>query len=151
MHNNLYFLWSSSLYDSQCQGSDRIWRNTRYNGRYASSFLLGKEFVRGERGLFRKSTLGLNIKLTYYGGYRDSPIDVAASRVQRETVYVEEQLFTKQLPAYFRTDIRLSWKKNRLPTGLIPVLSYRIGGDPPRKKTIWWVGGGPSGVGGPPE
>lgn len=113
MHNNLYFLWSSSLYDSQYRGSDRVWRNTRYNGRHANSFLLGKEFVRGERGLFRRSTLGLNVKLTYYGGYRDSPIDVAKSRQQQETVYLNDQLFTKQTPAYFRTDVRLSWKKNR--------------------------------------
>lgn len=113
LNRGVYFLWSSSLYDSRYAGSDGVWRNTRYNGRFASSFLAGKEFVTGDRGLFRNSTLGLNLKVVYYGGYRDSPIDVAASQRKEETVYVEDQLFTQQLPAYFRSDLRLSWKKDR--------------------------------------
>ncbi|MFD2574583.1 carboxypeptidase regulatory-like domain-containing protein [Spirosoma soli] len=113
LHNNLYFLWSTSLYDSKYQGSDGVWRNTRFNGRYASSFLAGKEISTGDRGLFGKSVIGFNVKLTYYGGYRYTPIDLDASRQKGETVLIDSESYSQQLPAYFRTDIRLSWKKNR--------------------------------------
>lgn len=110
LDRGLYFLLSSSLYDSRYAGSDGVWRNTRFNGRYASSFLAGKELVVGHN---RNHTLGLNVKLSHYGGYRESPIDATASRVKGETVFVEDRLFTEKLPDYFRADVRLSWKKDR--------------------------------------
>jgi hypothetical protein len=153
--NSLYFLLSSSLYNSEYQGSDGVWRNTRWNGRYAQSLLVGKEWVSGS------SVFGLNLKLSYYGGYRDTPIDLAESKRLGETIYKDNQAFTEHLPAYFRPDVRVSWKKNRprstrtlsldlqnainrqnvynhyfdpgsgtvkinYATGLIPVLSYRV-------------------------
>lgn len=153
--NNLYFLLSSSLYNSEYQGSDGVWRNTRWNGRHAQSLLVGKEWVSGS------SVFGLNLKLSYYGGYRETPIDVTESKRLGETVYKDNQAYTDKLPDYFRPDVRLSWKKNRArstrtlsldlqnavnrrnvfgryydpnsgtvktsyASGLIPVLSYRI-------------------------
>ncbi|WP_128543965.1 TonB-dependent receptor [Larkinella soli] len=114
LHNNFYFLWSSSLYESKYRGSDLVWRDTRFNGNYASTFLAGKEITTGETGLFKKSVIGLNVKLVYYGGYRQTPIDLDASVRKGETVFVEDLAFTQKQPDYFRTDIRLSWKKNRL-------------------------------------
>ena len=155
LHNGLYFLLSSSLYNSEYRASDGIWRNTRWNGRHAQSLLAGKEWESGP------NVFGLNLKLSYYGGYRTTPIDVAASKRLGETTYIDSQAFTEQLPAYFRPDVRLSWKKNRprstrtlsldlqnavnhqnvynryfdpasgsvktyYATGLIPVLSYRV-------------------------
>lgn len=153
--NSVYFLLSSSLYNSEYQGSDGVWRNTRWNGRHAQSLLVGNEWVSGT------NVFGLNLKMSYYGGYRDTPVDIAESKRLGETVYIDNQSFTEQLPAYFRPDIRISWKKNRPhstrtlsldlqnainrqnsynhyfdPTsgtvktsygnGLIPVLSYRV-------------------------
>jgi hypothetical protein len=155
LHNGFYFLLASSLYNSDYQGSDGVWRNSRWNGRYAESLLVGKEWGTN------KNVFGLNLKLSYYGGYRDTPIDIAESKRLGETVYVKSMAFTQQLPAYFRPDVRLSWKKNRphstrtlsldlqnavnrqnvfgryfdpnsanvktyYGTGLIPVLSYRV-------------------------
>jgi hypothetical protein len=155
LHHGLYFLVSSSLYNSEYQGSDGVWRNTRWNGRHAQSLLVGKEWTNGS------NVFGLNLKLSYYGGYRDTPIDLAESKRLGQTEYIDSQSFTEQLPDYFRPDIRLSWKKNKLRstrtlsldlqnavnrqnvygrsfdtssgtiktfygTGLIPVLSYRV-------------------------
>jgi hypothetical protein len=113
LNRGVYFLLSSSLYRAEYRGSDQIWRNSRFDGRHATSFLAGKEITISNRGLFRNSTIGLNIKLTYYGGYRDTPINVATSRQRGETVYYDNRAYTQQLPDYFRTDVRLSWKKNR--------------------------------------
>jgi hypothetical protein len=111
LHNNVYFLLSSSLYDSRYRGSDNVWRDTRFNGKYAFSFQGGKEWVLGESG---RNVLGLNLKLTYYGGYRTTPIDVAESIRKQETVFVDSQSYTQKLPNYFRTDLRFSWKRNNL-------------------------------------
>lgn len=113
LHNGLYFLLSSSLYKSEYSGSDQIWRSSRFDGRHATSFLAGKEITTGAHGLLKNGTLGLNIKVSYNGGYRDTPIDVAASRQRQETVRYDKLAYTIRLPDYFRTDIRLSWKKNR--------------------------------------
>nr|WP_293836405.1 TonB-dependent receptor [uncultured Arsenicibacter sp.] len=113
LHHNLYFLWSASLYRSEYQGSDQIWRSTRYDGNYATNLLAGKEFIMGETGVFKNSVLGLNVKLTYFGGYRDTPINLAESQRQQQTVYVDALTNTLKIPDYFRTDIRLSWKKNK--------------------------------------
>jgi hypothetical protein len=155
LRNGLYFMLSSSLYNSEYRGSDGVWRNTRWNGHHAQSFLLGKEWGSGP------NVFGLNLKLSYYGGYRTTPINIARSKQLGETVYVDSESFTEQFPAYFRPDVRLSWKKNRprstrtlsldvqnavnrqnvynryfdpasgtvktyYSTGLIPVLSYRV-------------------------
>lgn len=107
LHNGLYFLLSSSLYSSEYRASDGIWRNTRWNGCHAQSLLVGKEWGSGS------NVFGLNLKLSYYGGYRTTPINMAESERLGETMYVDGQSFTEQLPAYFRPDIRLSWKRNR--------------------------------------
>lgn len=113
LNRGVYFLLSSSLYRSTYRGSDQIWRSSRFDGRHATSFLAGKEITTGDRGLFRNGVVGLNLKLTYYGGYRDTPIDLVTSQQRGETVRVDQLAYTEQLPDYFRTDIRLSWKKNR--------------------------------------
>ncbi|SOD82731.1 TonB-dependent receptor [Spirosoma fluviale] len=153
--NSLYFLLSSSLYSSEYQGSDQIWRSTRWNGRHAQSLLIGREWVSGA------NVFGINLKMSYYGGYRYTPVAIAESKRLGETVFVDDQSYTEQLPEYLRPDIRLSWKKNRTHStrtlsldlqnainrknvfgyyfdpasglvrtsyanGLIPVLSYRV-------------------------
>ncbi len=66
--------------------------------------------------MLKNGTVGLNIKLLYYGGYRETPIDLQTSQLRGETIRYDDLAYTLQLPNYFRTDIRLSWKKNRLHT-----------------------------------
>jgi hypothetical protein len=106
-HNHFYFLLSTSLYDSKYRALDGIWRNTRFNGKHAISFTAGKEY------LWRKNrTFGLNLRLIYAGGFRTTPIDIEKSRTLRETRFIESLAFTEQLPDYFRTDLRVSVKRN---------------------------------------
>lgn len=109
LHNNMYFLLSNSFYQSKYTASDKIERNTKFNGNYAGSFTAGKEFVSKSR----RPSLGINIKTIYAGGFRDTPIDIEKSREKGSTVYIEKQAFSLRNPAYFRTDIRVSLKWNR--------------------------------------
>ncbi|MEZ4901207.1 MAG: hypothetical protein R2822_05310 [Spirosomataceae bacterium] len=64
-------------------------------------------------GYHKNNVLGFNLKTTYMGGFRTTPIDLAASRQQGGTVFLISQTNEQRLNTYFRTDVRLSWKRNR--------------------------------------
>jgi hypothetical protein len=108
LHNNLYFLLSTSIYNSEYKALDNVWRNTRFNGKHALSFTAGKEYPSK-----KNRTFGLNIRTIYTGGFWTTPIDVEKSIELGETRYVEGLAYTEQLPNYFRTDFRVSLKRNR--------------------------------------
>ncbi|MDX1909289.1 MAG: TonB-dependent receptor [Bacteroidia bacterium] len=107
-----YLLFSSALYESAYQGSDQVWRDTRFNGRYALSLTAGREFSSTTRRQNNR-TLGVNLRVIYAGGMWTMPVDTAASRAARITVYDETQGFAETLPAYFRTDLRVTFKLNK--------------------------------------
>jgi len=110
MHKDLYFLLSGSLYDSKYKALDNIWRNSRYNGNYALSFTAGKEW----RSSGRKSRVyGVNVRTLSSGGFRTTPIDIQRSIAEGKTKFVESLAYTQQMPDYFRTDLRVSMKRNR--------------------------------------
>lgn len=111
LHNDFYYLLSASLYNTEYKAADNKWRNTRYNGGYVVTFTSGKEFKTGPR--FKNRIIGVNVKVIYTGGQRQSPIDLQASEAKGETVYDNEHAFSIQQPAYFRTDLRFSMKRNR--------------------------------------
>ncbi|MEO5643157.1 MAG: TonB-dependent receptor [Bacteroidia bacterium] len=105
-----YFLLSGSLYNSSYKALDNVWHNTRFNGKYGCTFTGGKEIVLSEK---RKSrVIGFNVKLIYTGGFYDSPIDIAKSEQSGYTWRDETNAFSEKAPDYFRTDIRLSVKRN---------------------------------------
>jgi hypothetical protein len=108
LHNNLYFLLSGSLYNSEYKTLDNVWRNTRFNGKHALSFTAGKEYLWKKNRVF-----GLNLRTIYTGGFWSTPIDFEKSQETGETRYVESLAFTEQLPDYFRMDFRVSLKRNR--------------------------------------
>ncbi len=108
MHHQLYFLLSASFYQSEYKALDQVWRNTRFNGNHAITFTGGKEY------LWKKNrTFGINIRTIYTGGFRYTPVDITRSQMAGETRYIESLAFTQQLPDYFRTDLRISLKRNR--------------------------------------
>jgi hypothetical protein len=109
LSNNFYFTASNSIYESKYTAADGVERNTRFNGKYIANITAGKEWVNS-----RKSrTFGLNFKSIYAGGYRNIPVDIAASRQAGHIIADEKNAWTLQNPAYFRTDIRASLKWNR--------------------------------------
>ncbi|MFN3999081.1 TonB-dependent receptor [Algoriphagus sp.] len=108
-HKNLYFLLSASLYNSLYKTQENKWRNTLYNGNANLTFTAGKEY-----SLKKNRMLGFNIRSIYGGGLRTTPVNLEESIEKNETVYDEERAFEGQNPAYFRTDLRVSLKWNRL-------------------------------------
>ncbi|HND87097.1 MAG TPA: TonB-dependent receptor [Saprospiraceae bacterium] len=110
LSRGFYLLLSSSLFESKYQGSDGIWRNTRFNTNYVNTLTAGKEWNWNRR--HKNRTFGLNLKMTQLGGLRETPIDLAASRAQGNTVYDDTRAFELQLDEYFRLDLGMRLKRN---------------------------------------
>jgi hypothetical protein len=106
--NNYYYLATLSLFDSKYTASDNIRRNTAYNGNYVFNLLGGYEFR-----LKHQNILTLDAKFTWAGGLRTIPIDLEASRQEGSTVFDYTRAFEEQNPAYYRADLRISFKMNR--------------------------------------
>ncbi|MDH3650638.1 MAG: carboxypeptidase-like regulatory domain-containing protein [Saprospiraceae bacterium] len=106
-----FFEINGTLYDSKYTGDDGRRRNTRYNGKYGFNISGGKEFSKDRRD--KRKSFGVNLRLTIHGGFWEGPIDVAASRERLTTVYEEVDAFTEQLPAFFKADVRIYFKRTK--------------------------------------
>jgi hypothetical protein len=106
---SFFFLVSATVYDSKYVGSDNIERNTSYNGTYIANLLAGKEFKIGE-----KQTISLGFKMTFAGGKRYGYIDSAATALNQELIYRDEDFNNLQFQDYFRIDAKINWKFNAL-------------------------------------
>jgi hypothetical protein len=77
------------------------------NGNYVFNALAGKEFKIKE-----KHILALDVKVTYAGGKRYVPIDLAASIAYKDEVRDGTQAYNPQYDPYFRIDVKPSYKLN---------------------------------------
>jgi hypothetical protein len=102
-----YLLSSNSLFESKYTGSDGVERNTAFNGNFVFNILGGKEWKLGQ-----KHTLSIDTKVTYAGGRRHTPINIEKSVAQSKTVYYDDQAFTLKYKDYFRTDVKIGFKRD---------------------------------------
>ncbi|RCR66735.1 TonB-dependent receptor [Larkinella punicea] len=110
LSKNYYVLASGSVYDSRYQAADGVWRSTRFDGGFTSGLTAGKEWTKSRET--RSRIWGVNGRISYLGGLRDRPIDAVLSQQAGTTVYSSEE-FSVHFPAYFRTDLRIYWKKSK--------------------------------------
>lgn len=106
----IYLMSTTSLYQSKYTGRDGIERDSRFNGQYVQNLLAGKEWRVGKS---KTNIFAANIKLLAAGGNRTTPIDLEKSREKGRTERDWSRSYSEQLPAYFRTDLRVSYTKNR--------------------------------------
>ena len=104
--NSYYFLFTTSLFNSEYTGSDNVWRNTAFNGNYIFNLLGGREFKLG------KNTLSLDIRGTFAGGRRYTEIDLEGSRLRGETERFDDRAFEEQYDPYFRLDFKGTYRMN---------------------------------------
>lgn len=108
--NGYFFLLTGSVFDSKYKGSDGVLRNTAFNGHYVTNLLAGKEWQMGPNG---RNVLSFGLKLTASGGRYTTPIDREASLAAGIEKYQTDKAYTRQVPAYYRADIRIGYKLNR--------------------------------------
>ena len=101
-----YFLATASIFDSQYTASDNIKRNSFFNSNYVFNALAGKEFK------IKHHRLSLDTKITYAGGRRYTPTNLAASKLAGEQVLNWSQTFEQQYDPYFKLDFKISFKQN---------------------------------------
>jgi hypothetical protein len=152
---NAFIYLNTTWFRSRFKDADSLWRSTRYDSRFASNVVLGKQWQR------KRSLVGLNCTIFFNGGQRDTPIDEPSSAANGYTFYQPNAVYTKQLQPYFRSDCRVfrTVKKkrytatlsldiqnvtnqqnvnfqyydpimqkvvSRYQTGLVPILNYRM-------------------------
>lgn len=108
-----YYMATASVFNSQYQGGDNVWRNTRYNRNFAFNFLIGKEWQIGKNN---QNVLSLNTRLSYQGGDRYSPINTTLSAINQAVVFDETNAFSKQVSPAFTTHFTASYKMNKKKT-----------------------------------
>jgi hypothetical protein len=106
-----YFLVTGSLFDAKYKGSDDVWRNTAFNGRYVANALGGYEYKFGgkKRGV-KRNVIAIDGKVTVAGGRYYTPVDLVQSHLQGHEVDVNNQAFSLQYPVYFRLDLKISYR-----------------------------------------
>jgi hypothetical protein len=102
-----YLLFTSSLFESKYKGSDNITRNTAFNGNYVFNLLGGKEFK-----INQKHVLSIDVRATYAGGKRYTPIDLEASKAAKDEVRDGTRAFELQYADYFRLDVKPGYRFN---------------------------------------
>lgn len=107
-NNQFYVLATGSVFESTYKGSDGVKRNTAFNTQYAANILGGKEFKLSKKG----DILYANIKLTTVGGRYFTPINLSASQAAQVAVYDQSKAFSEKQPAYFRTDVKIGWRRD---------------------------------------
>lgn len=104
-YNNLYFILSGSRYEAKFYNGT-TYLNTRFNTKFTSSLLAGKEWNKKNR------SFGVHARVLYLGGTRQPLVDQIISQQIGTTIYYEQGGYLR-LPDYFRTDLRVSWRKNK--------------------------------------
>ncbi len=105
--NGFYALSTISVFKSTYEGSDGISRSTAFDNGYVGNILTGKEFE-----LSNKYSFAIDTKVTVAGGRKYTPIDLNASILEGEAVFVKTSAFDQQFDDYFRTDLKFTLRKN---------------------------------------
>jgi hypothetical protein len=105
-YGDVYFMVSGSVFQSEyLQGTRYL--DSRFNGKFTSSLLGGKEWKKTNK------SFGIHARVLYTGGLRQATIDQVTSKIVGTTVLDYTQGYSIQLPNYFRSDLRVSWRKNK--------------------------------------
>lgn len=105
-----YYLLTGSVFKSEYMGGDEIWRSTRYDRGFSFNSVWGKEWLVGQS---KNNRFGLNLRFTYQGGERYTPIDKSLSEVSHEIKLDDSKAFNKQYDPFISGDLTVSYRINR--------------------------------------
>jgi hypothetical protein len=110
LQNGFYGLLTTSLFKSECSGSNGNMRPSAFDGGYVINLLAGKDFnLKSKKQSPRfKKVIAFDGRVCAAGGQRYTPVDMAKSLAQKQTVYSDEFAYSKKFNDYFRADIRIA-------------------------------------------
>ncbi|MDP2384796.1 MAG: TonB-dependent receptor [Bacteroidota bacterium] len=105
-----YGLITGTIYESKYKGSDKIERNTAFNGKFVYNVLVGKEFKVGKE---KRNSFTIDVKMTQAGGRYYTPVDLVASQaVKQQILKGDDYAFTLRNPDFFRLDVKTGFTMN---------------------------------------
>jgi outer membrane receptor protein involved in Fe transport len=109
MSNNYYLLFNSTFYRSTyTNGFNKKEWSTVFDGKYLFNLASGYELP-----LKKGWTLFADVKSSLAGGTRYTPVFEEESKQQRKLVFDNSRVNELQVRHYFRTDLRIGYRKNR--------------------------------------
>lgn len=108
-HKHYFFMFSGSVYDSKYTASNGKTANTDFNGNYMTNLLAGYELNVGKD---KRNAVSFGGKITYGGGKRYSPVNLAASNAVMDVVAQDDKVNTLQFAPYNRLDLKIAYKIN---------------------------------------
>lgn len=117
LNKGLYYLVTASLFDSKYTGSDKVERNTAFNGGYVCNALIGKEFILNKNNNKDKKatiSIGADLKTTFAGGQRYTPSSIVYNPANDQYAldYDQRKAYSLKYDDYVRTDIKIWYKRN---------------------------------------
>lgn len=108
LSQNYYLLFNTTLYRSTYTNgfNDKRW-STIFDGRYLVNLTGGYE-----QPLNKGWTLFADLKGSYAGGTRYTPVLVEESKQKNEVIFDKERVNTLKVRDYFRMDLRIGYRKN---------------------------------------
>jgi hypothetical protein len=103
-----YLLITGSVFDARYQTIDGKWYNSSFNDVFSTALTFGREFMFKNGSVFQ-----IGIRSIYNGGFRYTPLDEAASAIEKTYIMKKGADYSLQAPAYFRLDGRISYRTNR--------------------------------------
>jgi len=113
LSNGMYYLLSTSIFDSKYTDANGIQRNTRFNRNYFFNALIGKEWQVGRE---KNNIFSANLRMNYLGGNRKESIDELNSNVEQDVVYGETDgrvSFDERFPDMPIFSFTVSYRKNK--------------------------------------
>lgn len=110
LKNGYYYLFTASIFDSKYKGDDGVERNTRFNTRWMFNLLYGKEWVLGAQN---NKFLGVNARVNFFGGKRNTPVNPSQSILAEDVVYDSTRLFEEQESGQKFVSIAVNYRINK--------------------------------------
>ncbi len=95
LNKGVYYLFTTSVFDSKYTGGDGIERNSRFDREYVINLLAGKEWKTGRN---KQNLFSLNGKINLLGGNRMHPVNRERSIAEQVIVYDYSHAFDKKEP-----------------------------------------------------
>jgi hypothetical protein len=115
LNKGLYFLVTTSLFESKYKGSNGKEFNTAFNNNFVVNGLIGKEFILGKNNPKAKRSLSIDLKTMFAGGKRNTPwiavLNPATQEYEQQWDY--DKAFSKKLTNYSKTDLKISFRSNK--------------------------------------
>jgi hypothetical protein len=116
----LFVLTGFSIYNSTYQPLNGKTYNTQYNCRTAGSLTAGREWK-----WKKERTFTVGGKMLYNGGMPINPLLAGTTVNSRKPVLDETRPFSEKVPVYFRTDARISLRKDKKKTYWVVALDIQ--------------------------